>query len=468
MVQNIVWISLESTRYDHTSLSDYHRDTTPFLENFASRHQATSFDQCITHGKWTGTSTASMLTGTHPPTHGIYGSGTVDGNIVLSDDIKTIPELLPDDYTTCSLTSNSNAGPAKGLDRGFDTVREFYPSKLRETVELRTLIKSIPQVWAHGGGLTRDIDRHKGLSSYMMVDAAKRFVSNQNDPYYMFLHFNSSHQPYLPPYSYRDTFVSEIPASSNEALDTTQSKYEDIHKLIAGGGLDEDELEQVTAMYDAVLFHVDYCVEHLVESILQEDDETIVVITGDHGDLLGEYNLATHKFVLHDALIHVPLVTYGLDGVEDQRGNIVQHIDIVRTIFSQIGIDHEQLEGLDLTDETREYAVSQRSGDNVQKNLRRVKEYNPEYTLPRGHRETLTSVRSKTHKLLYTTDAAELFLLPDESTDVKAAYVEQFERMKSYAEEWLEAHDSGAGSAPAKEELDESIRNHLSDMGYLV
>jgi uncharacterized sulfatase len=468
MAQNIVWISLESTRYDHTSLSDYHRDTTPFVENFASRDQATSFDHCITHGKWTGTSTASILTGTHPPTHGVYGSGFGEGSIILADEIKTIPEMLPEDYTTCSLISNSNAGPAKGLDRGFDTVREFYPSKLRETVELRTLIKSIPQLWAHGGGLTRNIDRHKGLLSYMTVDAAKRFVSNQTDPYYLFLHFNSSHQPYLPPYSYRDTFVSEMPVSSKEALDTAQSTYEDIYELISHGGLDEDELDQVTAMYDAVLSHVDYCVAHLVESILQEDDDTIVVITGDHGDLLGEYDLVSHKFVLHDALIHVPLVTYGLDGVEDQSGNVVQHIDVVRTIFSQIGIDHEQLEGLDLTDKTREYAVTQRCGDNVQKNLRKIREYNPEYTLPRGYDEKLTSVRSKTHKLLYTTDTAELFLLPDESTDVKSAYEEQFKRMKSYAEEWLEAHDSGAGSAPATKELDESIRDHLSDMGYLV
>lgn len=468
MNQNIVWISLESTRYDHTSLSDYHRDTTPFLNNFASDHQVTSFDHCITHGKWTGTSTGSMLTGTHAPTHGIYGAGSIGGNIVLSDEIKTIPEMLPDGYTSLSLISNPNAGPAKGLDRGFDTVQEVYPSKLRETVELQTLVNSIPQIWSHGGGLTRDIDRHKGLSSYMMVDAAKRFISNQEDPSYMYLHFNSSHHPYLPPYSHRNKFVDEIPASSKEALDTAQSKYEDIHRLIADGGLDEDELKQVTAMYDAVLSHVDRCVAHLVNKILQIDRDTIIVITGDHGDLLGEYGLAGHKFVLHDGLIHVPLVTYGLDGVENQGDNLVQHIDILRTIFSQIGIDHEQLEGIDLTEETREYAVTQRSGENVQKNLRAVQEYDPEYTLPRGHRETLTSVRSKTHKLLYSKENIELFALPNESTDVKTESEEIFERIRSYTNEWLEECDSGTGPDEREEELDADIQDHLSDMGYLV
>lgn len=465
---NVAWISLESTRYDHTSLSDYHRDTTPFLDEFASRPPATAFHQCITHGKWTGTSTASMLTGTHAPTHGIYGAGSVGGNLVLSDGIQTVPEMLPDDYTSLNLTSNPNVGPLKGFDRGFDTVQEVYPSKLRETVALRTLVKSIPQLWAHGGGATSDIDRHKGLSSYMMVDAAKRFVSKQNAPYFMYLHFNSSHHPYLPPASHRNEFVDEISASSKEALATVQARYNDIHELIAGGGLDEEELEQVTAMYDAVLSHVDRCVGLLVDTLLERDGDWIVVITGDHGDLLGEYGLAGHKFALHDALVHVPLVTYGLEGVENQGDNVVQHIDILRTLFSQLGIENEQLEGIDLTSEIRRYAVTQRSGENSQKNLRKTREYDPEYTLPRGHLETLTAVRSKTYKLLFSENKTELFALPDESTDIKADHEAVFERMKSYTEEWLDAHDSGVGATEESGEVDSRLQEHLSDMGYLV
>ena len=458
---NIIWISLESFRYDHTSLSGYDRETTPHLARIAADSQATSFTDCITHGKWTGTSSASMLTGTTPPTHGIYGAG----GYALSEEVATLPELLPEEYTTTSIVSNPNAGPAKGLDRGFDDVRYVTPSTMREAVGLRTMLKSVPQLWSHGGGLTTDIERHKGLSSYMMVDIAKRLLAERDDPTFTFLHFNSSHHSYLPPAVYRDRFTDGISASPREALDLAQSAYEDIHELIADG-LTEAEWEAVTAMYDAVLAHVDHCVGELVDAVHDHNEETIVVITGDHGDLLGEYGLAAHKFAAHDALTRVPLVVSGLDAIDHQRENVVQHIDIVKTLFAQLGLDPAQLEGIDLTTETREYAVTQRSGENAEKNLRKVRDYDPTYAAPTAHLQTLTAIRSTEHKLLYSDDAVELFELPDESTDVAAEYPDVFEQMRSYAEEWLASHESR--TTGTEQELDEEIKDHLSDMGYLV
>lgn len=463
MTQNIVWITIDSIRYDHSSMSGYRRDTTPNLDRLAADSRATSFDQCITHGKWTGTSTASILTGTSPPTHQIYGAS----DSVLGETVATVPEMLPEEYTSLSLISNPNAGPAKALDRGFDVVKEFYPSRLLDTVGLRTMLNTIPRVWSHGGGVTTDIERHKGISSYMMADAAKRLVSKQDDPYFMYLHLNSSHHAYLPPASYVDRFTDELDSGPDSALETAQSRYQDIHELIAAG-LDDEEWQQVIAMYDAVLSHVDTCVGDLVDAIRRMDEDPIVVITGDHGDLLGEYGLAGHKFALHDALIHVPLVTHGLDGIDHQSDNVVQHIDVLRTLLSQVGVDHEQLEGIDLTTATREFAVSQRSGENARKNLEKTREYDPEYELPVGHPSTLTSIRSTDHKLLYGEDGDELFALPDESTDVRAAYEDTYETMLSYAEIWLEDHDSEGGAVERTEELDADLKEQLSDMGYLV
>lgn len=458
---NIVWISLESFRYDHTSLSGYGRETTPNLARVAADPRATSFEQCITHGKWTGTSTASILTGTNPPTHGIYGAG----EYALSEEVATLPELLPDAYTSTSIVSNPNAGPAKGLDRGFDDVRYVTPSTMREAAGLRTMLKSVPNLWSHGGGLTTDIERHKGLSSYMMTDIAKRLLSERADPTFTFLHFNSSHHSYLPPAAYRDRFSDGISAGPEAALDIAQSAYEDIHELIADG-LTDSEWEAVTAMYDAALAHVDHCVGELVDAVLERDEETIVVLTGDHGDLLGEYGLAGHKFAVHDALTRVPLVVYGLDGIDHQRENVVQHTDIVKTLFARLGLAPAQLEGVVLTRESREYAITQRSGENAEKNLRKVREHDPTYALPVSHLQTLTAVRSTGYKLLYSDDAVELFELPDESTDVAARYPETFDRMRSHAEEWLDSHESR--TTGTERELDADIEEHLSDMGYLV
>ncbi|WP_254272284.1 sulfatase-like hydrolase/transferase [Haloarcula marina] len=461
--QSIVWITLESIRYDHTSLSDYDRDTTPSLQRIADGTEGNSFDHCISHGNWTGTSSASILTGTTPPTHGIFG----ESSLVLSEDIETIPELLPEEMTTQSLVSNPNAGPARGLDRGFDDLRYVVPSRLRDDVGLWTMAKSTPQLWSHGGGLTADIDRHKGLTSYMTVDLAKRFVASQDDPYFMYLHLGSSHHPYLPPAAYLDAFTDELTISPQQALDIAQSRYEDIHELIADGGLSPDERQAVEAMYDAVISHVDYCVGELFDAIQRNSDDTIVVVTADHGDLLDEYDLAGHKFVLDDALIHVPLVTHGLDGVDHQTGEVVQHIDVLETALSQIGVESLQFEGSNLRTDSRTLAVTQRSGNNAQENLKQVREYDPKYELPIRHLQTATSFRSTEDKLVHSEDAVELFALPDEQTNLKDRHSEKYEEMLTEARRWLDEHETRP-AAEREQELDSDIKDHLSDMGYLV
>jgi uncharacterized sulfatase len=446
----------------NTSLGNYHRDTTPFLKRIASESGTHSFHKCITHGKWTGTSSASMLTGTTPPTHGIYGAS----DRILSEEVATIPELLPGAYSTVSLVSNPNAGPAKGLDRGFDESKFIRPSTLIKNVDFTTLIKSPFKLWQHGGGLTADIRRHEGLSSYMITDMSKNIISGNNDPYFLYVHPNSSHLPYLPPPEFADQFLNDISYSLDDALDLVQSAYGDIYRLNAEG-LSNEEWSVVEAMYDAVICHVDYCVEQIVSSIRSQGDNTIVVVTADHGDLLGEYGLAGHKFVTHDALTHVPLVVSGLNRIGDKTEQIVQHIDIWKTIFAQIDADNDQLEGTDLTRGNRKYAISQRSGENCRKNLQKVQKYNENFNPSIVQPQLLTSVRSKDKKLLYTEDDVRMFALPNETTDMKHQYQKEYNRMISFVEKWIENHEIRP-AAKRNGELESHIQEHLSDMGYLT
>ena len=63
---NIVWITLDSVRADHTSVAGYHRDTTPNLERIAGRPGGTALTNCFAHANWSLPSVASMLTGTYP------------------------------------------------------------------------------------------------------------------------------------------------------------------------------------------------------------------------------------------------------------------------------------------------------------------------------------------------------------------------------------------------------------------
>lgn len=463
---NIVWITLESTRYDHTSMSGYRRDTTPAIQRIADEPAGRSFSECITHGMWTGTSSASILTGTTPPTHGLHGGEDVR----LTDRLATVPELLSEaGYHTIGIISGGNAGPVVGLDRGFEEYEWVTVPNFRN-IGVRPLAKYALNFWRHGGFSTDDVWIKL---SFVMNDLAKRFVSRAtagDRPFFMYLHYNDSHLPYTPPNSFLDRFTDELDVDGSTALDVVASTYDDIYETMAAGcPLSDEEWEAVQAMYDAELSYVDHCVGRLVDAVRRETTgDTVFVVTGDHGDLFGEHDLIGHQFLLHDALTHVPLVTHGLDGVDDNTEEVVQHVDVVRTMLSTAGVSDPQLEGIDLTRDTRQFAVSQRTGGNARKHLDHIRELNPSFSSEAIYPETVTAFRSTDYKYLHADGPTELFELPDELTDVSDAHPDVVDRFRSHAEEWLRERAGGTAAVPRDDDLDPEMRDHLSDMGYLT
>jgi uncharacterized sulfatase len=445
-------------------MSEYERDTTPFLKKIAEEDGGQSFDHCISHGQWTGTSTASMLTGTYPPTHKVYGGG----NDLMSEDITTVPELLSSaGYRSFGMSPNAKP-VAHGIDRGFDKYKWIHRSNILN-LDLRSLLKYMANFWRHGA-LTTNFRRHK--RDFVMNDMAKRFVSQQSttdQPFFLFLHYASSHCPYLPANMYLNEFIDDISVDAATALNIVRSRYDNIHKLMAEGcELTSEEWEAVEAMYDAEIKYVDYCAGQLIKTIRDRTaDNTIFVITGDHGDLLGEHGLVGHKFLLNDALVHVPMITYGLENIGHQADEVVQHIDFVKTMLSQVGITNQQFEGIDLSQETRQYAVSQRGARNARVTLETIREYNPGYDLSVINEEMLTAFRSTEFKYLHSKNKRELFELPDETTAVEEKYPDVVNRFEDFAGEFLDAHNTEQPAPQRQGELDPAMRDHLSDMGYV-
>ena len=91
---------------------------------------------------------------------------------------------------------------------------------------------------------------------------------------------------------------------------------------------------------------VDSLIGKIIKELNEIDTELILIITSDHGDLLGEYNLLSHKLVLHDALCHVPMISYGSNKLSQIDDPICQHSDIFATIFSELGLPTEKYRGL--------------------------------------------------------------------------------------------------------------------------
>ncbi|MXR53001.1 sulfatase-like hydrolase/transferase [Halovenus sp. WSH3] len=458
--KSIVWLSIESLRYDHTTLSGYQRPTTPNLADIAARPTATSFDQCFAHGNWTRTSTTSILSGTHPSSHGVFSTGQQ-----LAPTAVTVPELLSEaGYDTVCFSRNSQIESAIDAEDRFDEYFAVDRTTARDIAGLSGLLKYLLQIRSHGGGFTTDTSRHS--TGYLVNEGIKKQVTSEREPVFLYVHYNDTHQPYVPPLPYLKRATAELSISADRAARLVIDLFDNMYELMAGEyDLTDEQRAAMLALYDASIAYTDQRVGAIVEYLRSELD-AVVVITGDHGELFGEDDMFAHRIRTHDAVTHVPLVVLGETGVLDYSGPI-QHIDVVRTLLREVGVDHEQLEGLDLREDSREYAVTERGGDRAAKTFDRLRQRSDEFAPEQRHRGHLVTLRSETFKYERSDSAERLLELPDESTDVSERYpdvlAEFRERYRTFADEF--ARDR---SLSAEADLSAGVERRLQEMGYLT
>lgn len=428
---NILWITLDSVRADHTSVNGYQRETTPELSRIANSQSGFNFQECIAHGNRTPVSVSSILTGLYPISHQMLGEHSED---LLPDSILTIPEILADaGYHTICVSENWFAGEVKGFDKRF---HEFTSSKIldkRDLVSkeiLRTLPKYISKLTEHGPGFTSEMSAHGRQSSLFTTDIAKQKLKRNDksdQPFFCYLHLNDPHHPYIPPKARRSEFLTENDADPEEAVSTAQKMGEELYEWMAAElPLSRKEWDALTAMYDATIKYTDNCVGNLFDYVQSQFEDTITVITSDHGDLFGEYGLLGHNYVLHDGLVHVPLVTHGIDDISHPVDMPVQHIDIMQTILSSVGADNSHIHGKNIRNHTRKFAISQEltesvADDNVT-NYNRVKRHDTGLDLSHLPDGMITAIRSESFKLLHSQQQSKLYHLPDENDDVYDEY----------------------------------------------
>lgn len=461
---NVIWVTMESTRADHTTMGGHGRDTTPNLAAIADDDTGRSFDDCFAHGIWTLSSSASILTGTHPSYHG----AGMDASAVPSS-VPTIPERLREaGYATACFSPNSHLSSATGLDRGFDRFEWVSSSSLTDAVDTRTLLKYACNLRRHGGGLTLDPQKH--TPDYMLNDMAKRWLrgaAGGDDPLFLYVHFGGPHRPYHPPRRLASRFCEEIDTDVDAAYDQSLDVHERLFEYVAQGcPLSDDEYAALSALYDGEIAHADEFVGDLVETAQETLENTIVVVTADHGELFGEQGLLAHQIAVDDALCHVPLVVHGSEALANVAAGPLQHADVMRTLLEIVDVPAEGIQGRDLRRDRRAFAVIQRGGDRACRNLDRIAALDERFDPSRYHRAPLSAIRTGEFKLLSSEDGVELYRLPDEETDVSTAYPHVTERLKSELEDWLERTGRAAGEVEAS--FSEDMESQLADLGYVV
>ena len=454
---NVVWITLDSVRTDHVTPGGATRNTTPNLQQIVDEPNGFYHEQCIAHARWSLPSISSILTGTYPSYH-----QTGFDNKVLVSEVPTAAELFSEvGYTTACLSRNPHLSHETNLNRGFDRFEYIQASTLLQSAGLKTTTKFLANLRRHSAGL--EFDKYAHSTPYVVNDMANRWVrdfTKQTGPFFFYLHYNEPHTPYYPPLPYLDEFSDDFEMEPRNAARRVLEICENKDRHIATGfsELTGEDWNILNAMYDAEIKYTDKMVGKLIKNIKEKSDRhTIFVITADHGELFGEYGIFGHSVVLHDGLIRVPLVTSGLD-VEK---HLVQHADILQTIGEIAGINTESMQGIDLRQESREFAVAQTSPSN----LDQYQKYNPNFGNEHYIQRTQSDVlRTEKFKYRAGDDREWLFELPDQESNIIESNPQVAADFRGKREEWY--NQQGSISERADTEYSEEMKQQLKDLGY--
>ncbi len=327
---NVLVIILDTVRSASLSLYGYTRPTTPELERLA--RNGTVFNRAISTAPWTLPSHASVFTGRFPHELG------VDWRTPLDTTYPTLAEVLQaHGYTTSGFVANTGyTNKSTGLGRGFAHYEDFRIT-LGEMVRSSGLGKFVADNF-RVRQLVRN-DEHLNRQSAEVIN--RKFLGwldrRGDRPFFTFLNYYDAHGPYLPKAPYDRRFG---PGRAN-------GKLSPLHRWnwnpsVAHRDLTQAEQREEIDAYDGAIAYLDQQIGVLFDELRERGllDNTIVIVTSDHGEEFGEHGVYDHGNSLYLASVHVPLLISFPAGVPGgQRVEpAVSLRDIPATVMSLAGI----------------------------------------------------------------------------------------------------------------------------------
>ncbi len=307
---NVLVILWDTVRADRLSLYGYGRSTTPRMAAWAEQNGVV-FDQAISPAMWTVPSHASLFTGLPPSTH---GAGL--DHRWLDDHRITLAEHFSDHgYDTFAFSANPNLHPRRvNLLQGFRTIETSWGRRWRKRVLAHTRRKLIPR--DQSTEVSPGRPGHRKVPGFYNAgpvarDALIAHLATREDkdrPFFAFLSYMEAHKPRVPRARSRRAVADRSTIELGLATDLTFDR-----QLAYSHGrseMTEDELEAVSAVYDATLVELDQATADLLDDLEARGilEDTIVVFTADHGEQLGEHGQFGHRYGVYQSLLHVPLV----------------------------------------------------------------------------------------------------------------------------------------------------------------
>jgi arylsulfatase A-like enzyme len=341
---NVLLIVMDTVRADHVSVYGYERETTPFLREFA--REATVYERAIACDGFTLPTHASMFTGVYPSWHGATVRSTYPYGSSLSPRRQTLASVLrANGYFTAEAVANYGyLGPAMGLAQGFTSAQARRAVPLSDSTRPSYLRESVKKFLSAAFNTTA-FDQFRLLATDINRHALGTIEENRdrNAPFFIFLNYMDAHIPYIPPAPFRTRFNGSD-RNVKPRLDETYEGYQALRDEVNSEkrSLDENEKRYMISQYDAGIAFMDSAIGTLMKRLRELGlyDNTLVIITSDHGEAFGEHNRREHGISsVYQDQVHVPLLVKYPGQHEGHRSDaLVSQVDFMPTVLEVSGI----------------------------------------------------------------------------------------------------------------------------------
>lgn len=368
---NIILIVLDTARAKNFSCYGYHRQTTPNIDRIAE--EGLLYQRCITPANWTLPAHVSMLTGLYPSEHGSHaGSPLIDSSLPL------LPELLKAvGYYTICISCNGFISPIFGFDRGFDEFHELFsvfPPEIRfkSKTKSRKVFELTRMLFTNEINLRRGLQvifwaLHRMVRGSVLDNATpytqkalaltRHFLLRKQKPLFLLVNLMQTHGRYNPPRRTRGLWSSSKRSAKKINIDSIDFYA---HKRTVAPW----QVDELRNLYDEELRFLDVEIGRFYIWLKRHGflTESVLILTADHGELLGEHQMFDHICGLYNELLWIPLIIWHPDNsAGNQVPQLVQLHDLFATILDFVNLPYPapQYSQSLLSTVTRDWALAQ-------------------------------------------------------------------------------------------------------------
>ena len=314
---NVVIVVLDAARADHVGCYGYPRETTPNIDRLAK--ESAVLEGYFTTYPMTKPSTVSLFTGLYPDTHLV----TRNSELIRPDDFTLAKGLSEAGFQTVFLSSSPVASTRLGIGGDFELALER---------PLRGGGRAAAARGRHGG---MGGAGHGWTPEAAAGDLERWLGEGRRSRFFAYIHFMPPHAPYDAPQSMKNLFAGKPPTAWQGDFPFRGAGSKPSHPRA---------LEEWVNQYDASLRWADWGVGEIERVLRERDllDDTLFIVTSDHGEAFGEHGYTYHRYGVYDELVRAPLLMRlpGEKRLGVRVSALAQTVDLLPTVFDLFGLPY--------------------------------------------------------------------------------------------------------------------------------